>query len=332
MRALPLLCALVLWASVSGSPGRAQDSGNAAAAPPLRLALLSDLNGPYGSLDYPAESHALLALALAQRPDALLLAGDLIAGQQASLSDARVRAMWGSFDALMSGVTVPFAPAMGNHDAAQARDRREAAAHWTAAPWTAHTPPLDFVSREGFPFAYSFVLARGDTRVFVAVIDATGAHPPAHTEAWLNAQLQTPQARGAAARLVMGHLPLAGVSQGRDRPGEVIAPARAAALAGVMRRHGVLAYVSGHHHAFFPGEWNGVRQIALTGVPPRELLNTPGSARVALAVLDIDPARGEARLSALDLQGRALDLNTLPARLNPAAGALTRTPARLPLP
>lgn len=322
MRRLPLLCALALGTGILVPGGGAQ----APAVPVLRLALLSDLNGPYGSLAYPPESHALLDLALQQRPDALLLAGDLIASQQAGLSDARVRAMWGAFGALMSRVTVPFAPAMGNHDAAQARDRREAAAHWAA-----HTPALDFVSREGFPFAYSFVLGRGETRVFVAVIDAASAHPPPHTEAWLAAQLQTPPATGAHARLVMGHLPLAGVSQGRDRPGEVLAPARAQALAGVMRRAAVLAYVSGHHHAFYPGEYNGVRQLALAGVPPRELLNTPGSARVALALLDIDPARGEARLSALDLQGGPLDLNELPARLNPAAGPLTRTTARWPL-
>ncbi|MFC6618424.1 hypothetical protein [Deinococcus radiophilus] len=56
---------------------------------------------------------------------------------------------------------------------------------------------------------------------------------------------------------MLGHLPLAGISEGKNRPGEVLNLADAQALARIMQQTETLAYVSGHHAAAFPGRWHG---------------------------------------------------------------------------
>ena len=97
---------------------------HAAPADTIKIALLSDFNGAYGSVTYPAKVGAALRQITAWKPDAVLSAGDLIAGQKASLSDAQVRNMWGAFqrDILAplhrSGLAYGFT--LGNHDAAPA--------------------------------------------------------------------------------------------------------------------------------------------------------------------------------------------------------------------
>ena len=59
----------------------------------------------------------------------------------------------------------------------------------------------------------------------------------------------------------MGHLPLTAISVGRDRVGECLSDV--IQLTDAMKRHQVDLYVSGHHHAWYPGDLWGQRVLSL---------------------------------------------------------------------
>lgn len=290
----------------------------------LRVAVLSDFNGAYGSLTYPpALKPSLSRIINTWKPDLVLSAGDLIAGQKASLTDANVRGMWATFEKEVRGplakVGIPFVFTLGNHDASLVRDRREAAAYWTR-----FLPAGTVVDAAQYPFRYSLTRAdKAGRTLFIAVLDASGPRVDAAQRAWLAAQLATPQARTAGVRLVVGHLPLAGVSEGKNKPGEVIA--EAAALREVMERGRVLAYISGHHAAYYPARLGRLNVLSSGGIGGRDYVGFPGTARSVVSVLDIDLQAGTARLKAVNADtGAAIDHNKLPARINGLGGPLVR--------
>lgn len=292
-------------------------------AQPVRLAILGDFNGPYGSTTYPAPlARSVTRIVNEWQPDAVLSPGDLIGAQQASLGDAQVRAMWAAFDREvrepLTRAGIPFAFTLGNHDASprSPRDRREAATYWAA-----HVPPLAFVDRAAFPFRFSFTLGSG--AVFVASLDASGPDVSAGQRAWLAAQLASPAARAAGARLVLGHLPLAGVSAGKNRPGEVLRDAPA--LRQIMEAGRVLAYVHGHHAAFYPARLGRLNVLSAGGIGGRDYVGHPGTARSTVTLLTVWPAQGRATFETVDAAtGQPVDPASLPARLDGLNGPLVR--------
>ncbi|GHG23663.1 metallophosphoesterase [Deinococcus indicus] len=310
--ALPLLLLPLLLSAAPVSP---------AVPGPVRVAILSDFNGAYGSTSYPpALGRSVARIVNDWRPDAVLSAGDVIAGQKASLTDAQVRAMWVAFDrdvrVPLNRAGIPFAFTPGNHDASLPRDRREARTYWQA-----HPPALTFVDRADFPFRSSFTLGGGT--VFVATLDAAGPVVDAGQRAWLAAQLASAPARAAGIRLVLGHLPLAGVSEGKNRAGEIIRDA--GPLRQVMQDGRVLAYVSGHHAAYYPGRLGGLNVLASGGIGGRDYVGHPGTARSTLTLLTLHPAAGRATFQTVDADtGQPVQTNSLPARLDGLGGPLNR--------
>lgn len=285
----------------------------------LRLALLSDFNGSYGSVTYPAATRRSVERIIHEwRPDLVLTVGDLIAGQKASQTDAQVRAMWQGFDRevyaplLRSGI--PFAPAMGNHDASLPRDRAEAQRYWQA-----HLPALEYLDRRHFPFYYSYSLHSGE--VFIAVLDAATPEVNETQRAWLTAQLASDAARKARFRLVVGHLPLAGISREKNRPGEILRGAQE--LRQIMERGKVTAYIHGHHAAYFAGKLGELNIISSGGIGGRDYVGYPGTARSVVTVLDVQPQA--IHLSAFDADsGNAIQPEELPARIDGLGGPVTR--------
>ncbi|MFC4638107.1 metallophosphoesterase family protein [Deinococcus hohokamensis] len=298
-----------------------------AAAPPttpvntLRLVLLSDFNGPYGSLQYPAAlTRTVRRITQEWRPDAVLSAGDLVAGQDPRQTDATRRAMWAAFDRdvqePLRAAGIPFGFTLGNHDAALVADCRQAAAYWQARP-----PALALSDRRAFPFRFSFTLASGT--VFVASLDASGPQVGAAGRAWLARQLASPAARQARVRLVLGHLPLAGVSQAKNRPGEVLRDAPA--LRAVMEQGRVLAYVHGHHAAFYPGRLGALNVLSGGGIGGRDYVGFPGTARSTVTRLTLNLTAGQATFQTYDADtGAPVPTTTLPPRLEGLGGALQR--------
>jgi 3',5'-cyclic AMP phosphodiesterase CpdA len=292
-----------------------------------RLVLISDLNSSYGSTTYIPEVDRGVSLIQELRPDLVICAGDMVAGQKEGLSAAQLAAMWAAFErrvlAPIRRANVPFLPAMGNHDASSLRqgggyrfaaDRQAAERFWRPRQGQLG---LYFADAGGFPFFYS--VRQGD--LFVLVWDASSATMPPEQLRWAEQALTSPSARTARRRLVVGHLPLQGVAQGRDGGGNVLAGA--AALRQLLERHGVQAYVSGHQHAYFPARLGRLDLIHLgaLGSGPRRLLGRSESPYQTLTVLDLPAGGGAALETTLNLRSGALvDRRQLPAQLVDGSG------------
>ncbi|MCS5699531.1 metallophosphoesterase [Cyanobium sp. FGCU-52] len=257
----------------------------------LRLGLISDFNSSYGSTTYmPTVSQGLRQL-LARRPALIACAGDMVAGQKPGLGAARLDAMWDAFGRTVlmpvRQAGVPFLPAVGNHDGSPGftADREAVRRFWLPRR---QALGLNFVDSGLFPFHYSVL----QNEVFWLVWDASSSRIPPEQLAWARRQLASPAARQARLRLVMGHLPLFGISQGRDRPGEVLD--QAAAVQDLLEAGGVQAYISGHQHAWFPARRDQLDliQLGALGSGPRRLVQGSIPPQQTTTTLDIDWPNG----------------------------------------
>lgn len=274
-------------------------------APPLdpprgeqRIVVLGDFNGPYGALSYPPPlQRVLTGITDVWRPDLLLSPGDVIAGQSRELTAAHLAAMWAAFDEQVAAplriAGIPYAFAMGNHDASSLAaagsfafplDRAAAVAYWGQEMYRAN---LAYVDRNSFPFDYAF--RHGET--FVAVIDASSSLVSEAQRRWLDDALASAAARSARLRIVVGHLPLVAVGAGRDAPGEVVAAADD--LAALLARNRVDLYLSGHHAAYYAGTWRDLELLFAGGIGARRLLGDERPPRSTVTLIDVwfDPLR-----------------------------------------
>ena len=184
---------------------------------------------------------------------------------------------------------------------------------------------LAFADASQFPFRYT-VLQNG---IFWLVWDASSARVPEDQLVWAQQQLASAQAQTARARFVVGHLPLVGVGQGKDRPGEVLD--HGSALEVLMDNSGVQAYISGHHHAWFSGRRGKLDliQLGALGSGPRRLLQGGAAPQQTFTVLEI--AGMEAEISEATYavsSGLPMPWSTLPAALQTRAGVLQRNSSK----
>ncbi|MEL7143003.1 MAG: metallophosphoesterase [Cyanobacteria bacterium J06631_9] len=259
----------------------------------IRLAIISDLNSAYGSTDYRSEVIAGIGMLPDWQPDMVLCSGDMVAGQSISLSASEIEAMWDAFDEkILSPIRtagLPFALTLGNHDASSYQDNgefvfildRQASEKY----WEGHQSDTDltFVEAGGFPFYYSFK----QNDIFYLTWDASSANVPPEQIAWADRALASPEAQSAKLRIVMGHLPMYAVSQRRDRAGEYLN--QADELRALLERHNVHTYISGHHHAYFPGKAGNLNTLhaGALGSGPKSLLNTTDAAFQTLTIMDV---------------------------------------------
>ena len=259
----------------------------------VRIAVISDLNSAYGSTDYLPEVAQGIALLPDWQPDLVLCGGDMVAGQSLDLSETQIEAMWTAFDknilAPVRAAGLPFAFTVGNHDASSYQnngefvyvlDRQEAAQYWSTHQ---SDTDLTFVEAAAFPFYYSFK----QNNIFYLVWDASSANIPAEQVAWADRALASPEAQSAQRRIVMGHLPLYAVSKKRDRPGEFLN--QADELRNLLERHNVHLYISGHHHAYFPGKAGQLNTLhaGALGSGPKQLLTTNTDPFQTLTIVDL---------------------------------------------
>lgn len=301
----------------------------------LRLVAISDLNSSYGSTSYLPEVLRAVELIPSWKPDLVLCGGDMVAGQKQGLSRVHLSAMWASFHrqllAPLRRAGLPVAITMGNHDASSARsagryvfelDRQEAERYWRGQQ---NALGLKFVDASRFPFAYS--VRQHD--LFLLVWDASSARVPAEQVAWAERQLRSPEAQSARLRLVLGHLPLLAVGQGRDRPGEVLQQSEA--LRQLLERTGAQAYISGHHHAFFPGRVGQLDLLSLgaLGSGPRRRLQDSAAPVQTLTVIDAFWPQGDGagrttytsyNMTTLE----SISSQQLPAQIQPSQGPVVR--------
>ena len=261
----------------------------------LRLVVISDLNGAYGSTDYDVEVDQAISLMPLWQPDLVVCGGDMVAGQNPSLTPDRLTAMWQAFDqhvaAPLRQQGIPYGFTLGNHDASSARgvrgqylfqkERDLAAAYWLAP---SHDPGLTFIDRSHFPFYYSFELGG----IFFMAWDGSSSQLGPEQLTWIEQALASPAAQAAKTRMVLSHLPLYAVAVGRDEPGEVLA--NAPRIQSLLERYRVHTVISGHHHAYYPGHRGKLQLLhaGILGSGPRPLIDSRLPTRKVLTVLDVD--------------------------------------------
>ncbi|MEM6427218.1 MAG: metallophosphoesterase [Cyanobacteria bacterium P01_D01_bin.128] len=260
----------------------------------VRLVVISDLNGPYGSIDYDPEIDTAITLLPFWQPDMVVCSGDMVAGQDLTLTEQRMREMWAGFDqhvgARLRDMGIPYGFTVGNHDASGARGvggtflfqkERDIAEEYWRDP--AHDPGIEFVDRNDFPFYYTF---ERDGIFFLAWDGSSDTIPPENL-AWVEQALGSPAAQQAKMRILLGHLPLYPVAEGRNTPAEVMS--NADQLQAMLEKYDVHTYISGHHHAYYPAH-RGNLQLLHTGVlgaGPRPLIDSSLPPAKALTIVDI---------------------------------------------
>ena len=227
-------------------------------ARPLLIAVISDLNGSYGTIGYGRPVLDAVAMIIAKKPDLVIVSGDMVAGQRRSpkLTTAELQQMWAGFERDVAGplraASIPVVAVAGNHDASAypGYQAERSAFKAASASWKPELPFLD--DRE-----WPFVFATKIDDVLVIGLDVTVPGLPAPPQLdWLRDMLARQKGKNRAI-LVVGHLPYAAITQGRE--GDIIGDP---AFQDVLQTGDVTAYLSGHHHAFAVTTRGDVRHIA----------------------------------------------------------------------
>jgi 3',5'-cyclic AMP phosphodiesterase CpdA len=166
---------------------------------------------------------------------------------------------------------------MGNHDASSAtgvndtflfkQERDLARRYWNDPN---HASGVEFIDRFDFPFFYTFKY----NDIFFMAWDGSSSRIPADKLAWVETSLASEAAQQAQARILLGHLPLYSVAVGRNQPGEVMD--NADQLQALLERYDVHTYISGHHHAYYPGHRGELQllHMGILGSGPRPLIDS----------------------------------------------------------
>ena len=297
----------------------------------LQVAVISDLNGSYGSTEYGQEVDDAVARILALQPDLVISTGDMVAGQRPSplLKGAELERMWQSFHRHVTwplkAQGLPLAVTPGNHDASVYGDYHREREYY-ARTWRErrNSPPLDFIDDRHYPFYYAFAM----DRVLFVSLDATanGGLDPRQKQ-WLRELLET-QGAQYRHRIVFSHLPLWPVARGRET-GALFDDE----LEQLLQQQHVTLYFSGHHHAYYPGYKDGVRYVsqACLGAGPRRLIGERERSPRSITLLTI-PDEGPPRVTAWSGRhfDRLLDIRKLPKAIRSKHATLIREDLALP--
>ena len=283
-RTLLFSLAAALCIGAQARPGCAASSG--APPPPalFRVAVISDLNGGYGAAAYGEPVHAAVRELIREKPDLVLIAGDMIAGEKTSLTDAQFSGMWRAFRAAvaepLAGAGIPVAAVPGNHDASAypgyERDRE-----FYKSEWLARKPALRFLDDSRYPFEYAF--AAGGA-LFIALDQTTTAKLSPERLAWVDKVL-TEHAE-LAVKIVLAHVPLFPFTQGREKEatGDT-------GLEALLSRHGVALIITGHDHGYYPARRDALRYLSLgcLGGGPRKLIGGSKVSAQSFSLLRLMP-------------------------------------------
>ena len=297
----------------------------AAAESTVRVAVISDINGRYGSAGYHRRVTDAIQHIIALRPDVVIGTGDMVAGQRPAphLEVAELEAMWQAFHAAVHAplreAGIPLVMTPGNHDAAA--DPAFAAERAMFARYHARHPPL-LPPRTGGNPPFYYAVDAGPLRL--VSLDATRPGPLATDQRqWLEQELA---GAGQKPILVFGHLPLQPVSIGRER--DIITDP---ALETLLAEAGVTAYLSGHHHAYYAGWRGGVAMLSAgnLGGNQRMLVGTRQRTGFSFLLLELTPG-GELSLEPRLAPGfqQTLHLEALPEVLGQAEQTLHRLDRR----
>lgn len=290
--------------------------------------LLSDINGRYGSTAYHQRVHAAIDRVTDMQPDAVLSTGDLVAGQkQPKLDREWLDRMWQVFDDTVARplgqAGIALLPSPGNHDGSAFPDfalERERYRHY----WSEHEPRVEILPGSDWPRRFAARIGE------VLLVSFDGTRPgrlPREEREFVERMLGAngPQ---AACTLVMGHLPMWPLAAGRER--EIIDDAE---LLQILHGHGVDAYLSGHHHVFYPGvDDAGMMHLSVGALGGNARSFSGQSERQPHSMVKLECIDG--RIGAIGLAAPGfeapIDTARLPALVQGPRGALRRLDGDLP--
>ena len=292
-----------------------------ATAQTLRVAVISDLNGSYGSATYEATVDAAVSRVLALQPDLVISTGDMVAGQRRPhLTRAEVERMWEAFHKHVSqplrATGIPLVVTPGNHDAS-AYDGFRLERSIYREQWRDRRPGMEFLSESGYPFYYAFTL--GDI-LFISLDATVVGQLPEQQMKWLQKVLAS-HGREYQRRVVFSHLPLWPLARGRER--EYIGDTE---LQTLLEQAGVELYLSGHHHAFYPGVSGAIAFVgqACLGAGPRRLIGTEHRSGRSFTLLEFTSDGIQVGAYQAPQFDSLIDWSTLPARIRSGTAELLR--------
>lgn len=230
-----------------------------------RIAVISDMNKSYGSKTYDSSVRAAIEHIRSQDVNLVLSTGDMVAGQMSGLD---YLGMWNAFHNTVSRPlnqsAIPLLPSPGNHDAAAGytKERNYYSNTWKEFPLERFNPArtsdeqIKFVEDvvQNFPFNYAVTMGPA---VFIS-LDATTVGGLINNQIdWLESVLKKTSAYKV--KMVFGHMPLYPFAFGRAH--EYMARGTSTSfyqrLESILETYKVNLFISGHHHAYFPGHRAG---------------------------------------------------------------------------
>lgn len=247
--------------------------------PLLRLVIVSDMNGRYGSDQYDTEVVQGIDMIIADRPDIVINAGDMVAGQKSKLD---YRKMWRGFHSVVTErlkeAGILMAQVVGNHDgSAYSRYVNEREIY--IDEWNQRKPELDYVDDSHYPLYYSFKL----NDIFFVALDASTLEPMDDEQyVWLEQQLSNNPTSHRP--VVFGHVPLFPITT--IKPTEILRDSR---LPDLYAKYHVQLVMTGHQQAYFPAALKGVVYVhaGALGGGPRPVRQNDGIAPKTLTFVNL---------------------------------------------
>lgn len=201
---------------------------------------------------------------------------------------------------------------------AEAIDAHRPGVRTSREQWAPRKPPLEYVEASAYRFQYAFAMGP----VLFISLDATYVgHLSEREKRWLDGLLLQ-HGRAYRHRVVFSHIPLWPFTHGRET--DYLGDEE---LEGLLQRHRVDLYLSGHHHAYYPAAKDGVRYVsrACLGAAPRSLLGGHQRSERAITVIEFPT---DAPISVEAYRAPAyterIDRRTLPERVVSKRAALVR--------
>jgi predicted MPP superfamily phosphohydrolase len=297
----------------------------------FRIVVISDLNSQYGSTEYEPEVEQAIALMSRWQPDLVLSGGDMIAGQKASLTKSQIDAMWRAFDLKIAlplrQQQIPFGFTIGNHDGSGAIKNQElifkAERDLAQAYWLKHQAQLGlkFIDHTNFPFNYSFQ----QNDIFFLVWDASTQNISDSQLSWVKQSLNSDRAQKAQTIIALGHLPLYPIAAAKNQPGEYLAQGEQ--LRSLFEQNQVQVYISGHHHAYYPGKKGSLELLhaGVLGQGARQLIDSDLLPYPTVTIVDLETATSKLTYTTYNAQTwELITLEQLPPVIRGEHGSILR--------
>lgn len=244
----------------------------------FRFAIISDLNGSYGSKEYSSDVKRAVSEIIKPETgiDFVISTGDMVAGQKSNLDYA---GMWKAFHSVVTEplkqTRIPLYPSPGNHDAYISREieRRHYRDSWKAQNMPELSSEFAWVPgvEQNFPFYYAFTMG---SALFIA-LDNTAPRPFDNSSSkWLISVLESQKDKKH--KFIYGHIPLLPFAFKKETEYNAIGSSSFLQdIESILEKYKVDAYFSGHSHVYYPGRRAGSTQlisVPLLGGGPRYLI------------------------------------------------------------